>query len=676
MSQSDPDSPPPSIPDHELLKRIGGGSYGEVWLARTALGAWRAVKIIDRKSFEDDRPFEREFSGIQKFEPISRSHDGLVDILQVGRQKDSFYYVMELADDANAPVAAEVTRLNSKSEVQNPKLLIDQSLLTSAATYQPKTLRAVLKERGRLPANECVEIGLALTSGLAHMHKHGLVHRDIKPSNIIFVGGAPKLADIGLVTDADTTLSYVGTEGYIPPEGPGAAQADIFSLGKVLYEMATGQDRRQFPDLPPDLKDWPDQAAVLEFNEVLVQACARDARLRYQSCEEMHADLALLQHGKSVRRQRTMQQLWATSKKAGVALLMVALVVVMVQRQAARSDPAGLGPDSTNLVANMLCAKGLLIVQEDNYEKYAEAYTNFYQAIARDTNFARPYVGLLDLRMRHMVPSLGPTSLEEMHRIAARLKELAPHSAAAALAESTIRFEAWDFPAARRSAEQAIKTSPGYELGHIWYGWMLVNWGLTSEARAEADISRTLAPSKATSYRLRGHTYRVERNFTNAITWYRQAISLDRHELAAHLSIGEAFRAMGAYTNALDYFETTDLLRNPGNESETRQSFDQLRQAFKEGGARGYWQEEWKRTETEPNEDFYWKAAVQIRLGDTNAALNWLEKSFETHERSGYQSAMESLLFDEFWDGLHDHPRFKELLDKVGFTKVMASRKK
>src|SRR5207247_1439740 len=78
-----------------------------------------------------------------------------------------------------------------------------------------------------------------------------------KPSNIIFVSGVPKLADIGLVTEADTTLSYVGTEGYIPPEGPGAAQADIFSLGKVLYEISTGQDRRQFPDLPPNLKEWP-----------------------------------------------------------------------------------------------------------------------------------------------------------------------------------------------------------------------------------------------------------------------------------------------------------------------------------------------------------------------------------------------------------------------------------
>ena len=88
---------PPGIPDHELLRRIGSGSYGEVWLARNALGAYRAVKIVYRKSFEDSRPFEREFNGIQKFEPISRSHEGLVDILQAGRHENYFYYVMELA---------------------------------------------------------------------------------------------------------------------------------------------------------------------------------------------------------------------------------------------------------------------------------------------------------------------------------------------------------------------------------------------------------------------------------------------------------------------------------------------------------------------------------------------------------------------------------------------------
>src|SRR3989454_10939365 len=154
-------------------------------------------------------------------------------------------------------------------------------------------MRRDLKQRGRLPLAECLQIGRALADALAHLHAQGLVHRDIKPSNIIFVNGAPKLADIGLVTSIDDAHSLVGTVGYIPPEGPGSPQADIYSLGKVLYEIAFGKDRQDFPQLPPDLQSHHDYAALLELNEILTKACDNDTRTRYSSAQEMAADLAL-----------------------------------------------------------------------------------------------------------------------------------------------------------------------------------------------------------------------------------------------------------------------------------------------------------------------------------------------------------------------------------------------
>ncbi len=89
----------PIIPDHELLRVIGRGAYGEIWLARTVTGAFRAVKVVYRATFETERTFLREFEGMSAFEPISRAHIGFVDILHVGRTANYLYYSMELADD-------------------------------------------------------------------------------------------------------------------------------------------------------------------------------------------------------------------------------------------------------------------------------------------------------------------------------------------------------------------------------------------------------------------------------------------------------------------------------------------------------------------------------------------------------------------------------------------------
>ena len=127
----------PRIPDHQMIRRIGSGAYGEVWLAKNIMGACRAVKVVFRQSFDNDRPFEREFHGIEKFEPISRSHESQVNILHVGRGEGYFYYVMELADDGN-----------DERGVRSADF--DRRVLMSAATYTPKTLKSEKQRRGFL----------------------------------------------------------------------------------------------------------------------------------------------------------------------------------------------------------------------------------------------------------------------------------------------------------------------------------------------------------------------------------------------------------------------------------------------------------------------------------------------------------------------------------------------
>jgi WD40 repeat protein len=311
-------APTPVIPEYELQRRIGSGSYGEVWLARGVTGFHRAVKLVYRERFQEDRPFEREFAGIRRFEPISRSQANLVDILHVGRKDDQgcFYYVMELADSAEIRTETEAGEIGSSAWVR---------------AYHPKTLREVLARRGRLPVEECLPIAVALARAVEHLHRHRLVHRDIKPSNIIFVDDTPKLADIGLVAGVAESCSFVGTEGFVPPEGPGTPAADLFSLGKLLYEMSNGRDRLDFPKLPAEFEIISDRRALLEFNEVVLKACQPEPRARYASATEMLEELLLLQAGRSVKRLRAVEKRLARVVPAGIVLAGLAAVALTVQ---------------------------------------------------------------------------------------------------------------------------------------------------------------------------------------------------------------------------------------------------------------------------------------------------------------------------------------------------------
>lgn len=271
---------PPAVSDHRILSRIGRGGYGEVWLARNIVGGLAAVKVIRRDAFADAEPYEREFRGISQFMPISSEHPNLVRILHAGRSADDhyFFYVMEAADDIASGSSINVDR------------------------YCAMTLSRRIKNQGRLPSKETIHLGIQLASGLAFLHSRRLIHRDIKPANIIYVKGVPKIADIGLITKVFTDAkpaSYLGTEGYIPPEGPGSPSADIYSLGKVLYEAATGLSCGEFPALPTPLIKGDQSEGWILLNEVILKACESDNADRFATAADMGEALSRIQLGGS-----------------------------------------------------------------------------------------------------------------------------------------------------------------------------------------------------------------------------------------------------------------------------------------------------------------------------------------------------------------------------------------
>jgi tetratricopeptide (TPR) repeat protein len=275
---------------YEITASLGAGGMGEVYQARDGrLGRDVAIKIVAAHS--NDAPQARE-----RFEREARSvaglqHPNICAIYDVGDADGRAFIVMEL--------------------------------------LQGETLQQRLR-RGPIDVPAFLDIAIALADGLHAAHAAGIVHRDIKPANIFLTAHGPKILDFGLAkadlratvpASAAETLAMltesgraVGTIAYMSPEqlrGEDAdARSDLFSLGMVLYEMATGRSPfagtsaaisgailHEEPRSPRSLRaDLPDA-----LDHLVLKALEKDRDLRYQSAADMRADLQRQRRSSGVR---------------------------------------------------------------------------------------------------------------------------------------------------------------------------------------------------------------------------------------------------------------------------------------------------------------------------------------------------------------------------------------
>jgi eukaryotic-like serine/threonine-protein kinase len=228
-----------SIGSYQLIRKLGEGGMGQVWLAEQTAPIHRqvALKLIKVGRY-DDSVLQRFYAERQSLALMD--HPAIAKVFDAGATPDGQpYFVME---------------------------------------YVPGQPITDYCDGKRLKIRERLELFIKVCAGVQHAHQKAVMHRDLKPANILVVEvdgkPVPRIIDFGLAKAASPQLDgetlvteaggWVGTPGYVSPEqaDPGVmdvdTRTDVYSLGAVLYVLLTGS-------LPSDTKDWRNQ----RFDEFL-----------------------------------------------------------------------------------------------------------------------------------------------------------------------------------------------------------------------------------------------------------------------------------------------------------------------------------------------------------------------------------------------------------------------
>lgn len=369
---------PGDLPDLDPIRPIGEGSYGRVWLARNhTTGLLRAVKVIplDRAG--------REVGSIIRLEGTAcGEHPSLLRIHHVGKTSRHVFCIMDPADD--------VTGIPASTD----------------PSYRPATLKEKLKE-GPLPPEIALRCAEQLLSGLAHLHGSGMVHRDVKPGNCLFVAGNLKLADFGLLAQADLLLSRVGTPKYMPPDRRMDERADVYAAGLLIYEMLTGMPVDMFPSLDSRVGEIARNPILKALNRVALQACEENPRERFADAGKMLA--ALKRSPKPERRRR---RTWLAIAVCPVVVLLGAIWWPRDQAASLHVNFITVPPESTILVDGET-------LRQPGGAPYATPCTvkelppGKHRVVFRDSQGLEVDAGIVDFAITREVVATGQSHLKD-----------------------------------------------------------------------------------------------------------------------------------------------------------------------------------------------------------------------------------------------------------------------
>jgi eukaryotic-like serine/threonine-protein kinase len=264
----------PRFGRYEVIKELGRGAMGTVYLGRDTVGHRNvAVKTIKPEGVDAQELSEMKRRFFREAESAKQlAHPAIVKVYEAGEERGTAYFAMELLDGV--------------------------------------TLKDFFVKRGAVSVKRTAEIAAIVAEALAYAHGKNVVHRDVKPENIMMLSnGDIKITDFGVakLMDASQTQSGVvlGTPNYMSPEqligSKVDGRSDIFSLGVVFYELLTGVRPFQAKNISDMLRlhetHQPAPPSTLRsevpatVDTIALRALQRDVAQRYQQSGQMASDL-------------------------------------------------------------------------------------------------------------------------------------------------------------------------------------------------------------------------------------------------------------------------------------------------------------------------------------------------------------------------------------------------
>ena len=589
------------IAQYEILEPVAGGAMGEVYKARDLrLGRVVALKFLPADLCRDPssrRRFLREAHAVAQLD-----HPNVATIYDTGESEGGRVFL-------------------------------------ALAFYEGETLQQKL-ERGPLSLSETVGIARQIARGLAAAHQRKIVHRDVKPANVVVLpDGTVKLLDFGLAKmSGATTLtrfgSSPGTPAYKSPEQTRGVmvdpRSDVWALGVVLYEMVTGRvpfggEYEQaiiYSILNEPLRplEGPVPAGLAA---VIERALDKEAAKRYQTAEEMEADLARipLEGGAEVAPRKRSRRQWPRSWKWIAAGLALAVALGFWYWRAHRWD---FSPRVEQFVkqGDQLEWRGDTESILGNAEK---AYRNAL-ALEPENPVIMAYLAALLTRIQPQFPE--KERLEEIRQLTERAVALAPDHPMPWVARAKLLLLEGKKEEAERAARNAIDRDPEFDRGHTVRGEALILLDQKAKGLEEIKRGTEVGEGYLRARLVYGNRLREAGLYEEAAIEFRGVLDLDPAHPSALHNLGEVYLQTGRDEDALP------LLRKAAALGEWRSS-NSLGNLYlkmgRDGEALKYFSDAYivNRDATVARN----LAETYEKLGQAETARNWYSTAIESFDR-------------------------------------------